>query len=54
MLLALTDSQLRLVTEAARPLPSDKRGAFLERIAGHLGQLGYKRVADSDVSARLG
>jgi hypothetical protein len=26
-----------------------KRSAFLERVAAHLGQLGGRRVADSDV-----
>jgi hypothetical protein len=49
MPLALSDSQLRLVTEAAWPIPVDKRGAFLQRIAGHLQQLGYRRVQDVDV-----
>jgi hypothetical protein len=40
MALALTDAQLRLVMTAAQPLPHDKRSAFLERVAAHLGALG--------------
>jgi hypothetical protein len=48
MPIALTDAQLKLVTEAAKPLPRDKRGALLQRIAGHLQQLGYRRVQDAD------
>jgi hypothetical protein len=39
-MIALTDTQLRTVMRAALPLPPDKRNAYLERIAGHLGQLG--------------
>jgi hypothetical protein len=42
-------AQLRVVMTAAQPLPVEKRSAFLERVAAHLGQLGGRRVADSDV-----
>jgi hypothetical protein len=42
-------AQLRVVMTAAQPLPADKRAAFLERVTAHLGQLGYRRVRDSDV-----
>jgi hypothetical protein len=49
MVLSLTDAQLRLTMTAATPLPQDKRDAFLQRIAAHLGQLGFRRVADGDV-----
>jgi hypothetical protein len=41
MALALSDAQLRLVMTAAGPLSVDERSAFLERVAAHLGQLGY-------------
>jgi hypothetical protein len=53
MPIALTDSQLKLVTEAARSIPIDKRSAYLERIAGHLQQLGYQRVRDVDVERAI-
>ncbi len=49
MPIALTDAQLRLVTTAATPLSLDKRSAFLERVAGHLGQHGCRRPRDIDV-----
>jgi hypothetical protein len=51
--IALNDTQLRIVTEAARPLPHDKRSAFLERVAAHLGGLGYRRVRDCDVESAV-
>jgi hypothetical protein len=51
--IALTDPQLRIVTEAARPLPYEKRAAFLERVAAQLGSLGYRRVADRDVESAV-
>jgi hypothetical protein len=38
---------------AAGPLPVDKRSAFLERVAAHLGRLGYSRVKDSDVESAV-
>jgi hypothetical protein len=53
LMIALSDAQLKLVTEAARPIPVDKRGAFLQRIAGHLQQLGYRRVQDVDVERAI-
>jgi hypothetical protein len=40
-MVSLNDAQLALVMTAARPLPPDKRSVLLERIAGHLGQLGF-------------
>jgi hypothetical protein len=53
MPIGLTDAQLKLVTEAAKSLPRDKRGALLQRIAGHLQQLGCRRVADTDVERAI-
>jgi hypothetical protein len=47
--LKLTDDQLSAVMDAARLLPSDKRGGFLERVSAYLGQIGYLRVGDADV-----
>jgi hypothetical protein len=49
MPIALSDAQLRLVQTAAGPLSPDKRSVLLERVAAQLGQLGYRRVRDSDV-----
>jgi hypothetical protein len=46
---ALRDFQLQLVMSAAKPLPVDKRAAFLERVGAHLGRLGYRHVQDADV-----
>jgi hypothetical protein len=47
--LRLTDTQLRLVMTAAAPIPPEKHSIFLERVAGHLGRIGYLRVRDDDV-----
>jgi hypothetical protein len=47
--IALTDAQLRLVRTAATSLPIGKRSVFLERVAAHLRQVGYRRVKDADV-----
>jgi hypothetical protein len=47
--LKLTGSQLHLIMTAAAPIPFEKRSIFLERVAGHLGRIGYFRVRDDDV-----
>jgi hypothetical protein len=52
-MIALTDTQLRIVMTAAQPLSPDKRGVLLERIAGHLQQLGYRHVQDADVERAI-
>jgi hypothetical protein len=46
-MVSLSDSQLRLVMTAAQPLPLDKRDAFLQRLAGQLGQV--RRPKDADI-----
>jgi hypothetical protein len=48
--LRLTGTQLHLVMTAAAPIPFEKRAIFLERVAGHLGRIGYQRVFDDDVA----
>jgi hypothetical protein len=45
----LPDSELEIVWAAAKPLSPEKRVVLLERVAGHLGRLGYSRVSDADV-----
>ncbi len=40
---------MQLARAAARPLPVEKRDAYLTRIAGHLAQLGYRKIHDDDV-----
>ena len=46
-MLALNDHQLQLVMTAATPLSPEKRGVFLERIAGRL-RLRYFQSTASD------
>jgi hypothetical protein len=46
--LGLTDHQLKLVMQAARPLPVEKRDVFLRRIAARLKLEG--RFTDADVA----
>jgi hypothetical protein len=46
----LTGTQLHLIMLAAAPIPLEKRSIFLERVAGHLGRIGYLRVRDDDVA----
>jgi len=46
-MISLSDSQLRIVMVAATPLAVEKRGTFLQRVAGQLGQV--RRPADRDV-----
>ena len=46
-MLALTDNQLAVVMTAAGGLPVEKRGLFLERVAGRLRLL--DRFTDSDL-----
>jgi len=48
---ALSDAQLRMVMVAARPLPPEKRGLLLQRIAGKLALCGP--FSDADVEAAI-
>ena len=50
-MLALTDAQLAVVMTAARGLPVEKRGLFLERVAARM-RLG-DRFTDDDLSAAV-
>jgi hypothetical protein len=54
-MIALTDSQLAAVMDAARTLPVEKRDVYLQRIAAMLTQRGGGHFDDSDVTeiARL-
>jgi hypothetical protein len=45
--LALTDGQLSILMQAAAPLDLQKRGDFLERIAGRLRRSGSTRATRS-------
>jgi hypothetical protein len=47
-MLALSDSQLRIVWAAADSLPVEKRGVFLERLVAQL-QLRGSRVTTTDL-----
>jgi hypothetical protein len=47
-MIALTDSQLRIVMTAATSVPPEKRGVYLQRIAAHL-QIRCGRYTDADV-----
>ena len=48
-MISLSDGQLQIVTRAAANLSPEKRGVFLERIAGELERRG--RFTDADVAA---
>ena len=53
MALALTDAQLTPRHDGRGPLPVEKRSVLVERVAAHLGSLGYRRVRDSDVESAV-
>ena len=48
-MIGLTDSQLRVVMDAARTLPVEKRDVFLQRIAAMLALRGRGHFGDNDV-----
>jgi hypothetical protein len=50
-MISLSDRQLDIVSQAARALPPEKRGAYLERIAADLPVRHGYRCSDTDVSA---
>jgi hypothetical protein len=52
-MLALSDSQLAAVMTAAGPLPVDKRGIFLERVAARLALRGRFNDADVDTAVQV-
>jgi hypothetical protein len=52
-MLALSDAQLRIVMIAAGPLPVEKRGLFLERVAARLALRGRFTDKDVDDAVRL-
>ena len=47
-MLGLTDNQLRVVMDAAKTLPVERRGTFLQRVGAMLRMRG--RFTDSDVT----
>ena len=49
-MIGLTDYQLRVVMNAARLLPLEKRDIFLQRIAAMLALRGRGRFTDTDVA----
>jgi hypothetical protein len=49
-MIGLTDTQLKIVMNAARLLPVEKRDIFLQRIAAMLALRGRGRFADTDVA----
>jgi hypothetical protein len=51
-MLALTDSQLQIVMDAAQPLPVDKRETFLWRVSARL-QLQRRQFDDDDVATAV-
>ena len=48
-MIGLTDSQLRVVMDAARTLPVEKRDVYLQRIAAMLALRGRGHFGDADV-----
>ena len=48
--IGLTDTQLRILMDAARTLPTEKRDIFLQRLASMLLLRGYGHFSDSDVA----
>jgi hypothetical protein len=54
-MIGLTDIQLKIVMNAARMLPVEKRDVYLQRIAAILALRGRGRFTDTDVAdvARL-
>jgi len=54
MAIGFSDVQLRALTEAATPLPPDKRETFLRRVAAYLEVRGvYHHARDCDVEAAI-
>jgi hypothetical protein len=51
-MLGLTDTQLKIVMNAARLVPVEKRDTFLQRIAAMLALRGRGRFTDTDVAVR--
>ena len=49
-MIGLTDYQLRVVMNAARSVPVEKRDIFLQRIAAMLAMRGRGRFTDTDVA----
>jgi hypothetical protein len=49
-MIGLTDYQLKIVMDAARMLPVEKRDVFLQRIAAMLALRDYGRFTDTDVA----
>jgi hypothetical protein len=49
-MIGLTDTQLKIVMNAARLLPVEKRDIFLQRIAAMLAVRGRGRFTDTDVA----
>jgi hypothetical protein len=49
-MIGLTDYQLRVVMNAARSVPVEKRDTFLQRIATMLALRGRCRFTDTDVA----
>ena len=49
-MIGLTDHQLKIVMDAARAVPVEKRETFLQRIAAMLALRGRGRFTDTDVA----
>ena len=49
-MIGLTDNQLKIVMDAARLVPVEKRDIFLQRIAAMLALRGRGRFTDTDVA----
>jgi hypothetical protein len=49
-MVSLTDCQLAVIMDAARPLPVEKRDVYLHRIAAMLMMRGRGHYNDGDVS----
>jgi len=49
-MIGLTDTQFKIVMNAARLLPVEKRDIFLQRIAAMLAVRGRGRFTDTDVA----
>jgi hypothetical protein len=50
VMIGLTDIQLKIVMQAARSVPVEKRDTFLQRIAAMLALRGHGRFTDTDVA----
>ena len=49
-MIGLTDTQLKIIMQAARVMPVEKRDTFLQRIAAMLALRGRDRFTDTDVA----